>query len=120
MKSGVFFITLCFSFFAHARDLSLVHKNNVGVVNYHLQKHQEALDQFIGLTAIDPNDLVVKLNMASTLNSLGEYEKSAQLNTELLKDIETRLAVVKDNDEIQELTNLKFAALFNRDRKSVV
>lgn len=114
MKYGVFFITFCFSVFADARALSLVYKNNIAVVKYKFQKHQEALDQFIGLTAQDPNDLVIKLNMAATLNSLGESEKSAQLNTTLLRDIEAQLKTSVDKDEQQELLNIKFAALFNR------
>lgn len=117
--SGMIKILLVFIFFivtaaAEARGLRLIYNNNKGVVHALLQKNQEALDQFVALTAQDPDDLMVKFNIAATLNSLGEFEKSIKLNTTLLREIEEKLKTADSDSEKQELINLKFAALFNR------
>lgn len=114
MKFGLFFFMVVISVVSEARDLRIVYKNNLGVVRARMQKNQEALDQFIGLTAKDPSDLILQFNMASSLHALGEMEKAIKLNTAILRQVEEQLKAAEDDDEKSELLQIKFATLFNR------
>ncbi len=103
---------------AEARDLQLIYKNNRAVELFKNEKRQEAFDQFLGLTAQDPADVLLKFNMSSSLQALGEEEKAIKLNLVIVKDV-NRMIVENLKEgasaeaELQQLSALKFATLYN-------
>lgn len=98
---------------AQARALDLIYKNNTGVRHSGKEKHLEAYETFLGLTAEDPYDPALLFNLGSSLTALGEEEKAAPLYKELLKNIDLRLGQSKSDEEKMELYKLKYAVLYN-------
>lgn len=117
----LFASVVVFSFSAQARDLRMIYKNNRAVGLFKKEKRQEAFEQFLGLTATDPNDVQLKFNMAASLQALGEEEKAIKINNAIIKDIDQLLAKATSDDsktaleeaEIQQLSLIKFGTYFN-------
>lgn len=112
MKSVLILLFLIAPAFAQARDLSVIYKNNRAVDLYTAEKRQEALEQFIGLTAKEPSDVQLAYNVATTLQTLGEEEKAIKLYARVLAQIDQMLKTA-DGKKAQELQTLRFHVLFN-------
>lgn len=97
---------------SYARELGLIYKNNQAVTLFKKEKRLEAFETFMGLTAKDPSDVILKFNVASSLQALGEEEKSIQLNSAILSDI-VRLMKTATDAEQMELQKIRFATLYN-------
>lgn len=98
---------------AAARSLDLIYKNNEGVRHFKKEKHLEAYESFMGLTAQDPYDLTLQFNMGAALASNGEEQKAMSLYKGVLKSVDEKLKTAKTPEEQQELLKIKFAVLYN-------
>lgn len=122
---GVVLISSLWGASAHARDLTLIYKNNRAVQMFKREKRQESFDQFLGLTAKSSSDAQIQFNMATSLHALGEEEKAVKLYLPLLKNVETCLEKAHAQGEgssapkecgdleVKHAINLRFALLYN-------
>jgi Ca-activated chloride channel homolog len=108
VATAVFISTVCW-----ARDLGLIYENNQAVKTFKKEKKVEAFEQFLGLTAKSPDDVHLKFNIASSLQSLAQEEKAIKLYHNILLDLDKLIAMEKTEDEMRELYMLKFAVLYN-------
>jgi len=97
----------------HARDLDLIYKNNEAVRQSRKEKHLEAYEEFLGLTASDPYDPILQYNLAASLAANGEVEKSQALYNHLLNVLDERLKTATTPGQQRELYTLKYASLYN-------
>ncbi len=98
---------------AQAEPLGLIYQNNKAARAFRAEKKMEAYEQFLSALAIDPYDPTVQLNVGSSLQALGEEEKSELLYKQLLKDVELKLQSGLSQEEMQKWLKVKFAALYN-------
>lgn len=96
-----------------AQSLDLIYQNNKAARAFRAEKKMEAYEQFLATLAIDPYDPTVQFNVGSTLQALGEEEKSEKLYKQLLKDVDQKLQNGLSEDEMQKWLKVKFALLYN-------
>lgn len=113
MKRGMFILAVCWYSDSDASSLSLIWKNNSAVQKIAQEKNLEAHEDFVSLLAEDPYDLFLQFNLGSSLDVLGEQEKSEKSYLEILKMTETLLKNNPSPEELKKILTVRFAALYN-------
>ncbi len=117
-RSWFFFLTTLFSSLFYAstgwsQSLDLIYQNNSAVRQFAAEKKMQAYEEFLATLLVAPEDPVVQFNVGSSLQALGDVEKSEKLYKQLLLSIDQQLKLNLPKEQVQEWLKVKFAVLYN-------